>query len=373
MRQPHAFATRLLVALLITPAVAAAQSSTSAPLRGPRQWPPVFQFVQVAPEIYAAIEPQNSTGLVHGNTVFVINDSDVFVVDANHTPAAARATIAQLRAVTSKPVRTIVYTHWHNDHNLGASAFADAYPAPLRIIATDSTRDDMLHRFVEKAKARDSAYYDRQSTVYDTMFANGHDLAGRPLTPWRRVQMADLVKAFRNYYGPAAATGRYLLPTETFGDRMTVFDGAREFDLLGYYHGNTRNDAVIFLPGEKIVITGDILVFPVPYTPPDHLAEWISALRSIKALGATRIVPGHGPVMTDYKYLDLLVETLETITAQVQRAADAKLDRAAAKGKVDVTKFRALFAHSDPVLEDDFDEFSDGVAELAFTEARRSP
>ena len=369
----HRLTVGLITAALCAPAAVPAQSSGSSPLRAPRQWPPVFQFVRVAPDIYAAIEPQNSTGLVHGNSVFVINDSDVFVVDANHTPSAARATIAQLRAVTSKPVRTIVYTHWHNDHNLGASAFADSYSGPIRIIATDSTRDDMQHRFVEKSKTRDSTYYDRQSTVYDTMYANGHDLAGRPLTPWRRVQMADLVKAFRNYYGPQAAAAHYLLPTETFADRMTIYGGARELDLLGYLHGNTRNDAVVFLPKEKIVITGDILVYPVPYTPPDHLAGWVTALHSIKALGATTIVPGHGPVMTDYRYLDLLVETLNSIIVQAERAAAAKLDRAAAKKSIDVARFRPLFAHGDPVLEDDFDEFSDAVADLAYTEARPAP
>jgi glyoxylase-like metal-dependent hydrolase (beta-lactamase superfamily II) len=133
----------------------------------PRQWPPTFQFVQVVPNVYAAIEPQNSTGLVHGNTVFVIDDDAVFVLDANHTPAAARATIAQLRAVTSKPVRTIMYSHWHNDHNLGAIAFAEAYPGPLRIISTDSTRDDILHKFVETAPARGVDYYATRSAVYD--------------------------------------------------------------------------------------------------------------------------------------------------------------------------------------------------------------
>ena len=353
--------------------MAGAQMRATPAPRTPRQWPPAFSFVRAAPDIYVAIEPQNSTGLVHGNTVFIVNDSDVFVVDANHTPSAARSTIVQLRAVTSKPVRTILYTHWHNDHNLGASAFAEAYPGPLRILATDSTRDDMLKLLVAKTKSRDTAYYDKQSGVYDSMFASGHDLAGRALTPWRRVQMADLVQAYRNYYGPQAAVAHYLLPTETFASRMTVYDGSRQIDLLGVIHGNTRSDAVAFLPKEKIVITGDIVVYPVPYTPPDHVADWVAALRAIRALGATTIVPGHGPVMTDYGYIDLLSETLESIIAQTQRGADAKLDLAAAKKQVDVARYRDRFAHGDPVLEDDFDEFADAVAELGYKEARTAP
>ncbi|HWW89080.1 MAG TPA: MBL fold metallo-hydrolase [Vicinamibacterales bacterium] len=80
--------------------------------------PPHFAFVRVAPAIYVAYQP-SVDGLLHGNQTFVVNDSDVFVFDANFTPAAARATLALLQGVTSKPVRTIVYSHWHNDHVWG--------------------------------------------------------------------------------------------------------------------------------------------------------------------------------------------------------------------------------------------------------------
>ena len=348
-------------------------ASTTRGQVAPRQWPPTFQFVQVVPNVYAAIEPQNSTGLVHGNTVFVINDSDVFVLDANHTPAAARATIAQLREVTKKPVRTIMYSHWHNDHNLGASAFADAYPGRLRIISTDSTRDDLLHKLVEVAPTRGAEYYAKRSATYDSMLASGHDLAGRPITlatPWRRVLMTDAAKAFRSYYAPAAAAPHYLLPTETFADRMTLYDGSRELDLISLGRANTRSDGIVYLPKEQVVMTGDVLVYPVPFAPPAHTREWLTALHTLKALGAKHIVPGHGPVMHDYAYVDLLTATLTAIIDQATKGATDGLSLDDAKKRVDVEKFRLAFTHNDPVLEDDFAEFVSDVAEVTFNEAK---
>lgn len=355
----------LAASLLLLPTAAAAALAQVAP----RQWPPVFEFVQVVPNVYVTVEPQNSTGLVHGNSVFVINDDDVFVLDANHTPAAARATIAQLRAVTNKPVRTLMYSHWHNDHNLGAVAFAEAYPG-LRIISTDSTRDDLLHILVEPTSKRAADYYPKRVAAYDSMFASGHDLAGRPLTPWRRVQMADFVAGFRNYYAPAASSTRYLLPTETFGDRMTIYDGSREIDLLSLGRANTRSDGIVYLPKEKVVMTGDIVVFPVPYAPVAHTTEWLQALRTLKSLGAEHIVPGHGPVMHDYAFIDRLISTLSAIIDQVSTSARDGLSLEDAKQRLDVERFRVAFTHGDRVLDDDFTEFVGDVADVSYREAK---
>src|SRR5437879_5148822 len=54
-----------------------------------------------------------------GNTVVIIGDSGVLVVDSCYLPSSAREDIAQIRQWTSKPVRYLLNTHWHNDHNQG--------------------------------------------------------------------------------------------------------------------------------------------------------------------------------------------------------------------------------------------------------------
>src|SRR3712207_2469765 len=84
---------------------------------------------------------------VEGNTLIVVNDEDVFVVDANAGVSTARATIAEIRKITPKPVRYVVNTHWHDDHVMGNQAYAEAYPG-VQFIAHPRTREDIVaHAF----------------------------------------------------------------------------------------------------------------------------------------------------------------------------------------------------------------------------------
>src|SRR6202158_443667 len=76
-------------------------------------------------------------------SVIIINDEDVVVVDATRMPSQARKIIAVVRALTDKPVRTLIHTHWHDDHVYGNQAFAEAFPG-LEIVAHQNAREDML-------------------------------------------------------------------------------------------------------------------------------------------------------------------------------------------------------------------------------------
>jgi len=57
-------------------------------------------------------------------------------------------------------------------------------------------------------------------------------------------------------------------------------------------------------------MTGDLLVYPVPFAFDVRLTDWIAALHAVRALGATHIIPGHGAPQSDYAYLDLVTRFL---------------------------------------------------------------
>jgi len=63
--------------------------------------------------------PYSDVGL-DGNSVAILSDDGVLVFDANGTPAAAAAVLAEIRKLTPKPVRYLVLSHWHWDHWYGA-------------------------------------------------------------------------------------------------------------------------------------------------------------------------------------------------------------------------------------------------------------
>jgi cyclase len=75
-----------------------------------------------------------------GNTVVIIGDTGVVVVDSCYLPSSAREDIAQIRQWTDKPVRYLLNTHHHGDHSFGNASHADAFPAITIIAQTETAK-----------------------------------------------------------------------------------------------------------------------------------------------------------------------------------------------------------------------------------------
>jgi glyoxylase-like metal-dependent hydrolase (beta-lactamase superfamily II) len=115
---------------------------------------------------------------------------------------------------------------------------------------------------------------------------------------------------------------------------------------------NTNGDVVVWLPEEKIIATGDIVVRPTPYGFGSHPKEWVEVLNHIKALDYVALVPGHGEVQTDTAYLDLLIELLNAVVERTKAAVDAgAADMDVVREAVDLSDFDERFTGGDPLLE----------------------
>src|SRR5690349_21171851 len=77
-----------------------------------------------------------------GNVVVIEQSDGLVVVDAGGSPPSGVAIVAEIRKLSKKPVKTLIYTHWHGDHNLGAGAFRAAWPH-VTIVSTAKTREAM--------------------------------------------------------------------------------------------------------------------------------------------------------------------------------------------------------------------------------------
>src|SRR5258708_5627950 len=87
------------------------------------------------------------------------------------------------------------------------------------------------------------------------------------------------------------------------GNTTIIIDlGNREVQVKFLGRGNTGGDAVVYLPKEKVVITGDLVAAPTPNTLDGYPEEWIGTLRALQKLQPATIVPGHGAVMHDQVY-----------------------------------------------------------------------
>src|SRR5215218_1484562 len=78
-----------------------------------------FEVQKLAEGIYAVIRKDLPGLMVDANNLFIINDDDVVVVDANGAPAITKEVLAALRKLTSKPVKYVINTHYHDDHIRG--------------------------------------------------------------------------------------------------------------------------------------------------------------------------------------------------------------------------------------------------------------
>jgi len=164
---------------------------------------------------------------------------------------------------------------------------------------------------------------------------------------------------------------KLLVPDETFDQNLDVHLGKREVQLKFLGRGNTGGDAVIYVPDAKVVVAGDLLVYPTPYVFDSYFSEWIHTLGKLKAIGAAKIVPGHGPVQHDNDYMDLVSSLLQSFNSQVQQAVQQNLSLDDTRKKVDVASFEKQFAGDNPNRRRNFEAYFLGIAvERAYKEAK---
>jgi glyoxylase-like metal-dependent hydrolase (beta-lactamase superfamily II) len=336
-----------------------------------RSGPPDFRLVQVVPDVYATIEPREEalSPLVHGNSVFVVSEQGVFAVDANRTPAAAKRTIDLLRGVTTTPVRWLLVTHWHGDHWLGLQAFTETFPG-MDVISTDTARRAMFPMLIEPFATRKPDHYTVIADRYDSIFNAGSDIAGRPLTPARRAMFEKVRTSFRHYYAVEAPHIKPTAPGVTFERSMRLYAGKRVIDLLFVGQGDTPGDAVAWLPSERVLAAGDMLVHPVPYAGSSTPTEWARSLRAVRALEPLHIIPGHGEVQHGTAYLDLVIETIEATIGSVQKSRSEGATLEQVQQTVTMPEHRSRFVDDDdPALADRWQDFLNGLIQNAFAEA----
>jgi glyoxylase-like metal-dependent hydrolase (beta-lactamase superfamily II) len=163
----------------------------------PGRTDPQVEVINVAEGVYAVLRaehPDEQPG--HGNSVIIINDEDVVVVDATRMPSQARKIIAAVRALTNKPIRTLIHTHWHDDHVYGNQAFAEAFPG-LEVIAHQNTRQDML----EISLKRNLPGYKKDYPAFVAQIEERLKDASRPLSSEGRGQLERMAARVVSQFG----------------------------------------------------------------------------------------------------------------------------------------------------------------------------
>lgn len=314
--------------------------------------------VELAPGVHLLRTPFD--GYVFGNSVAIVSDDGVVVFDSNTRPSTARSVLAEIRRITPKPVRTVINSHWHPDHWTGNEVYAQAFPG-LRVVATATTRD-IMKRVAPAWPAVFAARLNRQRAALDT--------DGTALTADARREAETEIARFAEFSAEMSRV-KCVLPNTVYGDSLTLFEGGREIRLVSL-SGDAEASTVVYLPKERVLLTGDLLVHPIQWDPNSYrIAPWLASLRAIRALDPAVVVPGHGPAFRDTEYLDLVIELLDSIVSQVHAALErGAVTVADVQHEVKLDAMAPRFTSGDAMLEEDFKATAESLVRKAYLESR---
>jgi glyoxylase-like metal-dependent hydrolase (beta-lactamase superfamily II) len=138
--------------------------------------------------------------------------------------------------------------------------------------------------------------------------------------------------------------------------------------------GNTAGDTIVYLPNEKILVTGDLLDHPVPYMFGGFPVDFVKTLWAMLLLDATTIVPGHGDVLHDKAYIQQTMELMQAVNVEVEKEINegktAEEVQAELPKRLDVKAWREKFAGSDQDSQGFFDQSFAGLVKQSYAQIK---
>jgi len=361
---------------MIVTAIAGLAFATTAVAAQPAQ-PAVdiqpFIAHEISPKVHLLATPDDWYAGAIGNVILIEQSDGFILVDSGANAANGRAVVRYAKSLANKPIKAVMITHWHGDHPQGISAIRDAYPK-VRIISTRGTEAGLLGPASYDVGYSPDAKFDRATAnLAQTNITNYRKLLDDPSTPPDRkerirkafVQFDEMTRDF---------TGTYIVPpSETFDHELVIKDRDVPVHMMFLGRANTEGDAIAWLPKQKIVASGDIVVSPIPFGFGSYPADWIATLGKLKALGFSTLIPGHGNPMTDASYLNRLVEAIGDIRAQVGPLAKSGMRLDDVKKKVDYSRSIASFGDNSRIRANLVPLFFDPMTGNAYKEALGQP
>jgi glyoxylase-like metal-dependent hydrolase (beta-lactamase superfamily II) len=213
-------------------------------------WPSAFAGGQHDFSIKVCTSPDDQ---FWANSVIIEGTHEVMLVDAQLTKTNAERVLQEI-IETKKPLSIIYITHEYADHFLGLEVFEDAYPG-VRIIANSSVTDRINKVYQEKADK------------------------------WKKI------------LGSGATSS--VVAIEKFDGNFIEFESSK-IELLKEVQGDTDENTMLWIPGQRILISGDVLfngthVYTAE-TDSKAREKWLNSINKIRELKPLVVIPGHSKV-----------------------------------------------------------------------------
>ena len=263
-----------LVIVLTLPGAAAAQAPPA------NRAPTTGTLRQIIPGHY--VYTQNNAGRLFNSGVVATSDG-VLVFDALDSDALARSERQAIAGVTQQPIRYLVSSPFHDPFNGGSAVYADVFK-----IGHENYRAGLVDQM-------------------------------------QRGNVSSDVQRAR-------------LPNATFHDRMTLYLGGKEIQVLNFGNAHTRGDSVVFVPQDRIVYMSEVFFNDeFPNMAGGYGVSWIRVLDAVRALDADIFIPGHGSIPDDAKQTRALLDRMRQILVDTRDRIQTEIARGATEDQVVAT------------------------------------
>jgi glyoxylase-like metal-dependent hydrolase (beta-lactamase superfamily II) len=192
--------------------------------------------------------------------------------------------IEHIRTVTDKPIKYVVLSHYHAVRVLGASGYEAQH-----IICSEATRDMIVERGAQDYKSE--------------------------------------LQRFPRLFQAAETIPGLTWPTITFTDRMTMWLGKLQVDIIHAGRGHTKGDTIVWLPEERTLFSGDLVEYgATPYCGDAHYKDWPETLQKLRDLKAEALVPGRGEALQGEQAVEEGIAGTQQFLADLYKAVAASAE-----------------------------------------------
>jgi len=285
------------------------------------------RFTEIRNGIYLA---QTTAPVFNSNAMVIVNDDDVVLIDSHVTPSKARDLIAAVKTLTPNPITALINSHHHWDHAHGNQEFAD-----IPIIGHEFTYMKLTTAPLEEGT------YTRGIAGNDARLDRMREQIKSTTDTSERAQLEADLELFAAHVRDFDEIAP-IPPTVTMNDRMTLYRGGREIQIMFLGRAHTGGDVAVYFPDDKVVFTGDMALGGPSYLGDGFVDEWPQTLENLKALDFDVFVPGHGGPVTDLNRIDLVQEYYRDLWQKTAVKHEAGVDVEEASRTIDLTNHTGI-------------------------------